>query len=98
MRVAAGGEDEHRTTASRVQLTVVDRYRVLNEPAEDDLQLARARVELGSLELLEPSPGPGSHRSRLRSIRASAGISGTGTSHGATPSRRCSVGRSPSRR
>ena len=70
MRVAAGGEDEHRAAASRIQLAFVDRYLALHEPAENDLQLARARVELGSLELLEPSPDPGSHRSRLHSSRA----------------------------
>src|SRR3954452_4440956 len=98
MRIAAGREDEHRSAASPIELVPVDRDAVLHEPAEHDLQLARALVELGSLELLEPSPDPGSHPSRLHSSRPCTGTSGTGTSRGATPSRRCSVGRPPSRR
>src|SRR6478672_1330721 len=96
MRVAAGGEDEHRAAASRVQLAFVDRYLALHEPAENDRQLARARVELGSLELLEPSPDPGSHRSRLHSNQPYSGTWGIESSRGAIPCRHCSAGRSPS--
>ena len=42
----------------------------LDEPAQNHEQLAPARVEPRTLELLEPSPGPGSHPSRLRSSRS----------------------------
>src|SRR6185437_822167 len=89
VRVAARGEDEHRPAAGRVELRVLDRDVVPREPAEDDEQLARARIEPGLLELLEASPGLGSHPSRLRSSRSSGGTWGTETSHDATPSRRC---------
>src|SRR4051794_41292780 len=98
MRIAAGRENEHRSAASRIELVPVDRDAVLHEPAEYNLQLARALVELGSLELLEPSPDPGSHPSRLRNSRPCTGTSGTGTSRAAFPSRRCSVGRPPPQR
>src|SRR6185437_7356105 len=96
VRVSARGEHEHRAAARSVELGLVDRNLVLDEPAKHDQELARARVELRPLELLEPSPGPGSHQSRPRSSRASAGTSGTGRCRVATPSLRCSAGRSPS--
>ncbi len=67
VRVAAGGEDEHRAAPGGIELRLGNRDVVLHEPAQHHEELARARVEARLLELLEPSPGLGSHPSRLHS-------------------------------
>ena len=67
VRVAAGGEDEHRAAAGGVELRLGNRNVLLHEPAENHEELARPRVEPRLLELLEPSPGLGSHPFRLHS-------------------------------
>jgi len=52
VRVAAGGEDEHRPAQSGLAVSVVVDDVVEHEPGEHDEQLARAWVEPGGIQLL----------------------------------------------
>jgi hypothetical protein len=52
MRIAASGEDEHRTPSRCIQVVLWDVHRIEHEPDECDEQLALQRLVAGGLERL----------------------------------------------